>query len=73
MVNSQESRANSSSILAIIGRKDLELTFQKNVGEGGRTAYKVLIRGRMKCRKRHTVHVLVGDSFSIQHDESKPL
>jgi len=55
------------------GRKDLELTFRKKVGEDGRIAYEVLLYDRMKRRKRHTVHVLVGDSFSIEHDESRPI
>ena len=55
------------------GRKDLELRFRKKVGGDGRTAYEVLLYDRMKRRKRHTVHVLVGGSFSIEHDESEPL
>lgn len=55
------------------GRKDLELTFRKKVGGDGRTAYEVLLCDRMKHRKIHQVHVLVGDSFSIEHDESEPL
>lgn len=55
------------------GRKDLELRFRKKVGGDGRTAYEVLLYDRMKRRKRHTVHVLTGDTFSIEHDESDPL
>ena len=55
------------------GRKDLELRFRKKIGGDGRTAYEVLLYDRMKRRKRHTVHVLVGDTFLIEHDESEPL
>jgi len=55
------------------GRKDLEFRFRKKVGGDGRTAYEVLLYDRVKRRKKHTVHVLVGDSFSIEHDESEPL
>jgi len=55
------------------GRKDLELIFRKKVGGDGRIAYEVLLYDRMKRRKRHTIRVPVGDSFSIEHDESEPL
>jgi len=55
------------------GRTDLELTFRKKIGRDGRPAYEVLLYDRMNRRKRHTVHVLVGDTFSIEHDESEPL
>ena len=55
------------------GRSDLEITFQKEVGGDGRMAYKLLIIDRMKGRKRHTVHLLDGDRFCLEHDESGPL
>jgi hypothetical protein len=55
------------------GRKDLELRFRKKVGRDGRIAYEVLLFDRMKRRKRHIVHVPVGDTFSIEHDEDEPL
>jgi hypothetical protein len=55
------------------GRKDLELRFRKKVGGDGRIAYEVLLFDRMKRCKRHTVHVLIGETFSIEHDEDEPL
>ncbi len=55
------------------GRKDWELTFQKEVGGDGRMAYKLLLIDRIKGRKRHTVHLQDGDSFRLEHDESGPL
>lgn len=55
------------------GRKDMELIFRKKVGGDGRTAYEVQLYDRMKHRYRQTVHVPIGDSFSLEHDDNQPL
>jgi hypothetical protein len=55
------------------GRKDLELVFRKKWGGDRRVAFEVLLFDRMSHRKRHTVHVLDGETFVIEHDEAEAL